>query len=518
MYGQSYHSPEKGSKLFPANTFRWQVINTVPVARSPFVRKSFFSRLRKRLLIQLISFNEYLFKKIWYVHDDNHLLYQLSPETRKLLQYLIKHDLLENWYFGRVAPAVPHTRALILRPGSFKGPNGQAYALSGANGVGVGPTYDAAAKPALGEHIERLSSAGFWWEDPRIFSAKYNPKNKKMLDPTRFLFLSDDQKNDALFKDRLASGFDYQKQTIRWQYATHFLTGKRYYVPASLCYMFSPTGMQSDPYYPEVTSNGVAAHTDRIEAQNRALLEYIERDVLMRAWYHKRAGKKISLQSLTEYFSEAAEIAAADTKDIKTYIIDLTDDLNVPTLVGVQTSTDPRVRTLVFTAASDLQYDLALEKVLAEIKRFMNLVYYTATKPMPDTYTQMREQADSFAGRGGLWAHAEMLPYMDWFVQCPEVAYSDIIQSSKAQALPDGSYKNRKAYLQEVCHKHDLSVYMVEFKNTVLKYSGLKVVRAVTDDLVPVFFDEKNRPLRLRRFTHKNGHPVTLNPAPHPYL
>lgn len=519
-YTQSNNGHAVKNNLCLTLSLQEKIEHDVPTSRSPFLRPNPLLVFKKKLLQTVASWCQSLYGAPLLVEDDQALLYQLSPETRALLSWFVKKNLLRSWMFCRVAPGMPDVRMLAMEPSVIDNPLGYGgLYLSGANGIGTADTFEEAAKPALGEFIERLASAGFWWEDRRIFCSTYQPTNTRMLDPGRFQFLTPAQIEDHPRKERFVTNFDYHEQPLHWQVAEEFRTGRRVYVPVALCYMFAEFALLDDPFFPEVNSNGVAVHSDRVEASNRALIEFIERDIIMRTWYHKKIGRVIEFESLFADFPAAKQIADCVGDDMRTYLVDLTDELQVPTVIGVQMSKNPDARTLIFTAASDLSYPDLIHKVLTELKRFMNVDVYSRGAPaVPRTVEGMSTHADSFHGRGGLWSHTEMFPHIEWFVSGPTITY----QEAKA-ALPELdrplTYQHRQSYLRSVCQAHDLDVYFVEFKNEITQYSGLHAVRALVPNLVPVFFNEKHKPLLHPRFTHDAaGKKVDLNPIPHPYL
>jgi thiazole/oxazole-forming peptide maturase SagD family component len=520
LYSQQHLSGNNSTKIRQCVPLDEHLECTLPIAHSPFVPKKILLELKKKTLLKLARWCQKFFRVNLYVENYNTFLFQLSPETRSLLTWLIEKKILEGWWFSPSVPGYPVTKVMILKPAEIIDPNGSRYHLYGSNGVGTGETCQEASLPALGELIERLASAGYWWENNKIFLSEYKEhQTPPMIHPGSMMFVDKDIIADDVHAERYAKEFDVREKSIQWCPGIDFIKNDTVYIPAAACYMFAQNAMLEDPYFPEVSSNGVAAHTDYYEACTRAILEYMERDNLMRAWYHKRNGKVISLESLSEFFPDAKRIFDSHTFLNRTYVIDMTDDLKIPTIVGVRIDNHERSRAVHFTASAELDYDEAVRKCLKELIRFSSSNYHLdINNPAPTTVEEMRQQANSIKGRGVLWSHQEMVAHLEWFVQGPQITYDDILKNRTDTSEKVLSFRDRYKKLRDVCRLHSIQVYLVEMTNSVARHAGLRVVRALSPDLVPVFFDERYMPIHHTRFSNSNCSKEKINPIPHPFL
>lgn len=520
-YSQTKVSASVQNTLTSVLPWSQKLEHTIPVARSPYLKPSFFRVYYKKFLIFCSAVVQRVARRELYSLDDKATLYQLSPEARALLSWLTQQQLLESWNFGRSVPDMPELCVLYLRPKPVTTPLGGYYPVSGANGIGAGTTMREAELSALGEFIERNASGAYWVENPELFAAPYSSSNTKMIDPALFQMCTDDQLTALVsYINRYQSG-----QTLHWVPAAHFATGKKVFVPAVLVYMFFKNDFQSEPFLQETSSNGCATYTSYKEASNRALLECVERHVFVKMWYQKRVPKTITLQSLSEVFPDVKKLLRIVSDEYKLYVLDITDEFNIPTTVAFTTDTRAGHVPLHITAASDPDPHLALQKTLKEIIRFSMNNYGVAdikerSEEFYNDYHALQAEATSLVRRAELWSDPHMLQHIDWLTRGSSCTYAEVISKYHTVSLAAGQTEHsRHSYLQSFVKKHDLRVYAVNITNSVARYSGLEVVRVLSPDLIPISFNEAALAQNSRSLTHdKEGRRIPLNPIPHPFL
>lgn len=515
LYTQSFHEHTPKVSFQPTIRLDKKLDYTIPTSRSPFIPSRIVLRIRKKFLLFLAKVATSFFKQNLYCTEHNAILYQLSPETRSLLSWLIEKKVIESWRFIGIVPGYGKIKVIALRVAAMHDPEGQQFRLTGANGVGVGVTYQEAVLPALGELIERIASAAYWWEDTTHFRALYR-SGGKMLDPNLFCFLTKDQVKEINDK-RYIKSYNLKKQLITWKPVQDLVSGKKFYTPASFCYMSARIGMTDNPYTVEVSSNGVAAHTNYKEACTRALLEYIERDHFLKSWYHKKAGRNVCLNSLQKDFPVAKNILESDKTDVQTHLIDITDDLGVPVMVGLRVNQLKESRAIQVTASAGLSYKEAIEKCLNELLRFNNISYYESDKEVPKSFQEMKDRSFNISSRGELWSYNEMIQYIDWYCRGKKISYQ-ALSNRESDMDSDLSYSERYALLQKICKNNNIRVYAADLTNSIARYAGLKVVRVLTPDLIPMFFTEQLMPLTNSRLLPKHMKPKDLYQVPHPFL
>jgi len=486
---------------------------TSPVKKSPFQKTAFFLELKRNCKIHLVSFVQSVVGKKLCIEDDKAVLYQLSPETRSLLSWLVSQDLLATWNFGRPLPGVPSVKTMYLFPEPIATPGGGYYPPTGANGIGAGATYEQAAHSALGEFIERNASSAYWWENPALYQKNFS-QSSIQINPALFIKLSDKQ-----YKDNSSLESYSVDQQIYWAPAVELGAGKKVNIPASLVYMYFRHEHKGEPFFDEVSSNGAATYSGYKEACVRAILELVERDVFVRFWYHREVAREIKLETLTQIFPELQELLDALSVDETVAVYEIPNSFGIPTFIATLTNRDKSKTAFNITAASDLNSDQALHKVIREIIRFAE-EQYPVRKGSPliadfTSYSDLNDFANSLSNRRRLWAHQEMLSHIEWLADSPEVTYENISKG----VTEDFSAMQRYEWLRNYCSKHNVRIYLSDVTNSVAKYAGLYVVRAVSPDLLSIFFKEEYQPLGSKRFTHdSNDQKVTLNPVPHPFI
>lgn len=521
-YSQSEVPGPIKHSLTPVLPWTQKLVHTIPVARSPFLKPSFLRKKYKQIMLSVSRLIQRVFKTKLYCFDDKAVLYQLTPETRSLLSWLSQRQLLESWNIGRYIPGAPSIKALYLRPTPVTTPSGGYFPLVGANGVGAGDTMQAAELSALGEFIERNAAGSYWWENNKIFSAPYTAGSRSLVDPDAFRAFTDEQLDKHVsYLNRYTPG-----QVIQWAPARDFETGRRVSVPAVMAYTFFKFEHKDQPFLQEISSSGCAAYTSYKEACVRALLESVERHVFMKMWYQRRKGRGVSLESLASVFAEAGRLLELVTDERKIYILDITDELGIPTILAVVTNTQPGATALHITAATDLNINDALQKTLKETIRFLMENYGVAQiverpNSFYNDYQAMQAEAPSLRHRGVLWTDVNMLSHVDWIVEKVSMStYEEIAAQHQSITQAAGATEDsRYTYLKKFLRQHTLRAYVVDVTNSVARYAGLKVVRVLSPDLIPISFNEATLPLRCKAFTHdSDGAPVDLNPIPHPFL
>ena len=131
--------------------------------------------------------------------------------------------------------------------------------------------------------------------------------------------------------------------------------------------------------------------------------------------------------------------------------------------------------------------------------------------------------ADSFSARRKLWTQTKMITEMKWFTDGTKVKYQNLISkysnTKRHDVKKEDPTQTKYNQILKELKRHNINLYFVEFPHELAKKAGLIVVRALSSNLIPMFFNEKNRPLGVRRFTHdSHGKKVQLNPVPHPFL
>ena len=128
-------------------------------------------------------------------------------------------------------------------------------------------------------------------------------------------------------------------RSIAWVQASRLPDGAKMWFPVDLCYRRQVVEQDFKP--PLKLSSGCAAGTTVEAATLRALLELIERDAVALWWRGGRRGRSIAPDS--EAARAAAELLAQVRQgktDRKTWLLDITTDVEIPAVAAVSTRPD----------------------------------------------------------------------------------------------------------------------------------------------------------------------------------
>jgi ribosomal protein S12 methylthiotransferase accessory factor len=128
-------------------------------------------------------------------------------------------------------------------------------------------------------------------------------------------------------------------RSIAWVQASRLPDGAKMWFPVDLCYRRQVAEQDFKP--PLKLSSGCAAGTTVEGATLRALLELIERDAVALWWRGGRRGRSIAPDS--EAARAAAELLAQVRQgktDRKTWLLDITTDVEIPAVAAVSTRPD----------------------------------------------------------------------------------------------------------------------------------------------------------------------------------
>lgn len=150
--------------------------------------------------------------------------------------------------------------------------------------AGKGTTLEAATASALGEAVERYSSA--YWYPEEVVYARRGDLDGKSLDP-RDLVLYRAEQYDQLPYDPYAD-----TSVLGWVPSRSLVDGSEVYVPALAVFM-SYHPVMAGERLTMVTSNGLAAGPTLLDAVLGGLLEVLERDAFLITWMNRLPTRRV---------------------------------------------------------------------------------------------------------------------------------------------------------------------------------------------------------------------------------
>jgi ribosomal protein S12 methylthiotransferase accessory factor len=223
---------------------------------------------------------------------------------------------------------------------------------------------------ALCEAVERRSGT-YFGEEARV-SGSYTSLAGRAIHPATVL-----QFHPAQFGNREAwnaehSSFQHvttpfdENEVMDWSPLWSLTERRHKLLPTGMLYFGAPCppSVASD-------SNGCAAGSSLEDAVLQGLLELIERDAVALWWYNRTPLPGVDLESLRDpWVNELREVHAGLGREV--WLLDVTADLGVPTMVAVSRRTDGGPREdIMFGFGAHLDPRVAVRRAFTELNQCM---------------------------------------------------------------------------------------------------------------------------------------------------
>jgi ribosomal protein S12 methylthiotransferase accessory factor len=156
-------------------------------------------------------------------------------------------------------------------------------------------------------------------------------------------------------------------EPIDWTEVWSLTSNSTRLVPTAFCFFGYPH-IDEDPFC-VADSNGNAAGGSRLEAILQGLFEVIERDAVGIWWYNRIRRPKVDLQSFDDpYFLQLQDFFYSIGRSL--WVLDITNDLNVPTFAAVSGWTDRSPEDVALGFGAHIDARIALNRAIAELNQF----------------------------------------------------------------------------------------------------------------------------------------------------
>jgi len=384
----------------------------------------------------------------------------------------------------------------------------------GRIGGGAHVSRKLALAAAIGESVERYSASHV--PDGELVLATAADLDGEAVDPARFALFADEQYSD----DDFGFGPFTATTPVQWVAGISLPDGARAFLPVQLVHLNwreeLPAGETRIGYS---SSNGTACAPSFEEAVLGALLELVERDAFMLAWY-----ARLSLPRLD--WSASDELVELDRRHFAptrmTYeAIDLSRFLDVPTVLGIARARGGgETVTFGIGASSAPSVETAWRKALTEalcMPELQQRFVREGPKSFLDDFSDIFSVDDHVA----------------FYVDPAHAGYFAFLDAS-ASVVPIGDVAplegaNVTAHIEAILRRLDdrgYSAYAVDMTTPDVREAGLHVVKAVVPELCALDFPYRWRFLggkRMRRTAFELGllpaplETGDLNPYPHPF-
>ncbi|WP_026171863.1 MULTISPECIES: TOMM precursor leader peptide-binding protein [unclassified Streptomyces] len=326
--------------------------------------------------------------------------------------------------------------------------------------------------------------------------------------------------------DPLVDPFDPDR-AIPWEWGWSLRDDKPVLVPSRLVYYSA--GLAADNFVFEC-SNGCAIGGGLEEAVLGGLLELVERDAFLNAWYGNARLTEIDLATVGGRAAPAmAERAALQGYDVHAF--DNRVDLAVPVVTALAVRRDGGLGALSFAAAASLDPRAAVEGALSEVLTYIpHLSRQTEERrdeleAMADDFDRVRHLKDhaQLYGLPRMTAHADS--YLNPLAVRP---FGEVYRDWEATGRPrTGDLRDDLgAVIGELARAgHD--VIAVDQTTPEQERMGLRTVATLAPGLLPIDFgwNRRRAPFmpRLRTALRRGGHRTTdlteagMRMVPHPF-
>jgi ribosomal protein S12 methylthiotransferase accessory factor len=368
---------------------------------------------------------------------------------------------------------------------------------------GAGVTWKDAFLATIGEAVERYGSSFYDLGRLKKGSAR-DFDSADIILPAKYALFAKEQYATEGFKF-----VPFNDDTeIYWDTATDLTDGKMKYLPASFIYM----PFSADPrLISEQISTGYAVHSDPNRALLSAICEVVERDAFMISWMNMLDLKKFRIDGELKKF-----VDSIIPEHFELHLLDMTTDLNVPSVLGILKGSHDFGDFIVVCACSRFDFFSAAKKTIVELCQ--SVPYFRSLLELDKDYSDFYA-VKAFIDHSLFYLHRkEYQPIFDkWLdtkptlkltvevVPEPDVQLKHIVQSFRQLGYP----------------------VLVKDKTTVdLEQAGFYLVRAVCPGLIHLngtygayyLGGERlyNVPVRMGLRDHPNTYD-TLNHLPHPF-
>jgi ribosomal protein S12 methylthiotransferase accessory factor len=352
--------------------------------------------------------------------------------------------------------------------------------------------------------------------------APYNKIRDRALDPAECGFYADSTYRD----DPMVSPFDPDRE-IPWVQGHSLRDDRPVLVPARLAYYSA--GLASDNFVFEC-SNGCAIGSCLEEAVLGGLLELVERDAFLVAWYGGTPLTEIDLASV-EGGAVPAMVARAAMQGYDVHAFDNRIDLAVPVVTALAVRRDGGPGSFSFGAGASLDPGAALEGALSEVLTYIPHL----PRQVDERRAELEAMADDFGKVLHLKDHAQLygLPRMTEHVRtylrpAGKRPMGELYADWQERQRPrSGDLLDDLALCRDELVRAGHDVIVVDQTTPEQERIGLCTVSTVVPGLLPIDFgwSRQRAPLmpRLRTAARRAGLRSTdladeeIRMVPHPF-
>jgi ribosomal protein S12 methylthiotransferase accessory factor len=346
-----------------------------------------------------------------------------------------------------------------------------------------------AIRSGIGEALERYSAARL--DKDRIRHASGAQLSGDVLSPAAIGLYSSRQYDTAGFP---FLPFDPQ-EAYHWIEGVWLPSRKPVWVPAELTYVL-PNSLGDR--LSQTTTSGLALGSDFDAASRRAILELVERDATMMTWLCRLPAHSIILDRCDDGLNAILHGLKALNVDVEFDLLDV--GIDIPTVLACGFGDGERWPGFCVGSAAHASASAALRAAALEMASTADGLRRTSAQGIE--IEKMR--SDRFTDHALYYVTPE---------RAGAAAFLRTGSTIKYSALPELSDLDA-AQLGAKLAKLGIRVAIVDVTSPDIALSGLRVVRALTDGLLPIYCGHGYERGGSRRLKDRLA---AINPDPHPF-
>jgi ribosomal protein S12 methylthiotransferase accessory factor len=228
------------------------------------------------------------------------------------------------------------------------------------------------------------------------------------IHPDRVLCFSQAQQRERLRHNRRAAPsarvpapFD-SSAPIEWTPVWSLSQGKERWLPSSLLYYGHPESLS--PAYCYADSNGCAAGATHDAALASALLELMERDAVAMWWYNRVRRPPLDIAALGDSWCHAMVAAFRDSQR-EIWALDLTNDLELPTVAAVSRRLTGQSEAILLGFGAHPDARVALRRAIGEMGQM-----YAATATFEQADSIVESDVHAWLTQASVRGHSYLQP------------------------------------------------------------------------------------------------------------
>jgi ribosomal protein S12 methylthiotransferase accessory factor len=376
--------------------------------------------------------------------------------------------------------------------------------------AGTSLNKDRAMAKAIGEAIERYCAA-IYSRDNMTWGC-YSELKKKAVHPAQLRLFTSEQLDSKGFT---LKGFTTETP-VWWTMAQQLKNGTEILIPAGFIYCpYFFDKNQGEFAICEMMSTGLASHISFQAAALNGILEVIERDNFMLTWCFKIAHPQIALDSLTDSHLNLLNAFRKQGYSIK--VLHAKFETGVSTIICVMKGNNSANVPFIVSCATHLNPVHGITKCLEELALMERFCKRAMISSSFLKSTPANEKVSSLVDHIYYWLNPDRLDHANFLISSKkEVALKDLANHEQGDVQLD------LKELSNRIHRCGFDLYASDITTEDIESLGLKVVRILIPDLMPLNTSHRNLALGSNRFTSfrnkMNVDSSTLiNTFPHPF-